>query len=127
MREMARLARILHDKSFFHKDLYLCHFFIARADTTCVPTWKNRVFMIDFHRLGHHPFTRPFFTTKDLGQLLFSSEIEGVDARDRLRFWRAYMGSNRQTKIGRLLRRIVVMRGQRYRAHNAKGTAKKVV
>ena len=31
--EMARLTRLLHDRCRFHKDLYLCHFYIDRADT----------------------------------------------------------------------------------------------
>ena len=119
-REMARLSRILHDRHYFHKDLYLCHFFIARADIMEAPTWCNRVFMIDFHRLAHHRWTRAFLVTKDLGQLLFSSEIDGIDARDRLRFWHAYLGPRRQTSVGRWLRRIVLMRGRRYRDHNAK-------
>ena len=119
-REVARLARFLHDHARYHKDLYLCHFFIARADISSVPTWTDRVFMIDFHRLAHHPLTRPFWATKDLGQLLYSSEVEGVDARDRLRFWHAYLGSDRNGILGRWLRRIALMRGRRYRDHNAK-------
>ena len=127
VREVARLARFLHDHNRFHKDLYLCHFFIARADISCVPAWAKRVFMIDFHRLAHHPITRPFWISKDLGQLLFSSEIEGISARDRLRFWRAYLGTRRHTLLGRWLRRIVLMRGGLYRKHNAKGAAKKAV
>src|SRR5207248_3378281 len=31
--EMARLTRLLHDRRSFHKDLYLCHFYIREADT----------------------------------------------------------------------------------------------
>ena len=125
-REIARLARILHDTKRFHKDFYLCHFFITRADTRCVPTWTNAVFVIDFHRLDHHPLTAAFWKSKDLGQLLYSSEIEGVDARDRLRFWRAYMGPQRYSRLGRWLRRIVLIRGRRYREHNAKAKANKM-
>jgi Lipopolysaccharide kinase (Kdo/WaaP) family len=120
VREIARLARCLHDRHAFHKDFYLCHFFIARADTTTVPSWTNRVFMIDFHRLARHPFTRLFWITKDLGQLLYSSELHGVDARDRVRFWRAYLGPERHGWLGRWLRKVVLMRGRRYREHNAK-------
>ena len=120
VREMARLARMLHDRRRFHKDLYLCHFFIARADTTCVPAWTNRVTMIDFHRLKHHPITGALWVSKDLGQLLYSSEIEGIDARDRLRFWHAYMGPERRTWRGKWLRRIALMRGRNYSRHNAK-------
>jgi heptose I phosphotransferase len=119
-RELARLARRLHDRHAFHKDLYLCHFFIARADTAKTPSWQGRVFMIDFHRLAHHPITGILWLSKDLGQLLFSSEIDGIDARDRLRFWRAYLGPDRRTWFGRWLKRVVLMRGRRYREHNAK-------
>jgi Lipopolysaccharide kinase (Kdo/WaaP) family len=126
-REVARLARFLHDRNFFHKDLYLCHFFVSHVDTTSVPTWTNRVFMIDFHRLAHHSFPRAFWMTKDLGQLLYSSEVEGIDARDRLRFWRAYLGPRRHLRLGRWLRRIVLMRGRRYREHNAKRAAQNAV
>lgn len=125
VREIARLARFLHDRNFFHKDLYLCHFFISRADITQVPTWTNRVYMIDFHRLAHHPYTRGFWISKDLGQLLYSSEVEGIDARDRLRFWRAYLGAGRSTWWGRWFRRIVRLRGSRYSSHNAKTAARK--
>jgi heptose I phosphotransferase len=127
IREIARLARFLHDHNRFHKDLYLCHFFIHRADITRVPSWTNRVFMIDFHRLAQHTLTRRFWISKDLGQLLYSSDIDGIDARDRLRFWRAYMGSQRRTFPGRVLRYFVLMRGRRYQDHNRKAAAKKGV
>ena len=126
VRELARLTRILHDRRRYHKDLYLCHFFIARADTTCVPTWAGRVHMIDFHRLAHHPLAGAFWASKDLGQLLYSSEVEGIDARDRLRFWRAYFGPARRTLWGRWLRRMAVMRGGLYRRHNARIAGKQM-
>jgi heptose I phosphotransferase len=125
VRELARLARFLHDRNYFHKDLYLCHFFIARADIHCVPTWTNRVFMIDFHRLAHHPITGAFWISKDLGQLLYSSGVEGITARDRLRFWRVYLGARRNSLRGRVLRRFVLMRERLYRKHNAKRALKK--
>ena len=86
--EMARLTRMLHDRRCFHKDLYLCHFYIARDDTLAVPLegWRGRVYLIDLHRLAHHPLTWRIWQTKDLAQLLYSSDIVGVDARDRLYF-----------------------------------------
>ena len=120
-RELARLCFYLHDRRYFHKDLYLCHFFIPRADTHRVPaSWTNRVTMIDLHRLTHHPLTWPVWIVKDLGGLLYSSEIEGVDARDRWRFWRSYLGPIRRTARGRLLARFVLLKGWRYRDHNTK-------
>lgn len=117
-REMARLARLLHDRRHFHKDLYLCHFYIPRAFCEHPPeTWTDIVHMIDFHRLAHHPWTWRWYRIKDLGQLLYSSAVEGVTPRDRLWFWRAYAGPR---TTHRLLARLVRLRGGLYRQHNQK-------
>ena len=118
-REMARLTRFLHQRRYFHKDLYLCHFYIPAIDTGIVPEWKGRVHMIDFHRLGHHPFTWLWWRIKDLGQLLYSSAIPGVDVRDRLRFWRQYLQPARR-RGARWLTWWVCRKGDRYRHHNAR-------
>jgi heptose I phosphotransferase len=118
-REVARLSRCLHDRRHFHKDLYLCHFYLPRADITQVPgQWTGRVHVIDLHRLAHHPLSWPVWLVKDLGQLLFSSHVAGLDARDRLRFWHAYLGPWRRSWSARLLARWVLFKGGRYHQHN---------
>ena len=122
--EIARLARLLHERAHFHKDFYLCHFFIARVDTARVPDWRGRVHLIDMQRLRRHRLTWPWWIVKDLAQLLYASEIEGVDGRDRLAFWRAYLGPDARTWGGRLLRRFVLLKGWRYRDHNRKRRAR---
>jgi len=89
--ELARLARELHRRKVFHKDLYFCHFYIPELFTLSPPTnWVNRVVMIDLHRLARHRFTAPWWQAKDLAQLLHSSDVAGVTLRDRVRFWRLY-------------------------------------
>ncbi len=119
--EVARLARELHQRRHFHKDLYLCHFFIPRVDTQCLPVqWHGQVHLIDLHRMGHHPWTWRLWQLKDLGQLLFSSDISGVTARDRLRFWRYYLGSQRRHWWNRWLARCIRFKGRRYQQHNIK-------
>ncbi len=93
IRELARLTRLLHDRRAFHKDLYLCHFYVFRGDLNHLPPrWRGRVFLIDLHRLTHHPWTWWWWQIKDLAQLLYSTDIEGIDDRDRLYFWRDYRG-----------------------------------
>lgn len=93
--ELARLTRELHRRRAFHKDLYLCHFYVAEGDTVVSPgRWAGRVAIIDFHRLGRHRLLWPWFAAKDLGQLLYSSDVPGVTARDRLRFWKLYRGGD---------------------------------
>jgi heptose I phosphotransferase len=119
VREVARLARFLHDRRYFHKDLYLCHFYIPLADITDAPVcWPGRLHMIDLHRLAHHWLSWPVWLVKDLGQLLYSSDVEGIDARDRMRFWRAYLGPMRHSCRAWLLARGVLLKGGRYRRHN---------
>jgi heptose I phosphotransferase len=123
--ELARISRMLHDRRRFHKDLYLCHFYIPSADTRLLPDWRGRVHIIDLHRLGRHRWTWPLWLVKDLAQLLYSSEIAGVDAGDRFRFWRAYAGSSRRTIASRLLRRAILFKWQRYRKHNLRTRAQR--
>jgi heptose I phosphotransferase len=120
--EMARLARMLHDRRCFHKDLYLCHFYMAREDTRAVPAegWRGRLYLIDLHRLAHHTLAWRVWQTKDLAQLLYSSEIVGIDARDRLYFWRAYRGDGPCRPRSRWLRWLILYRWYRYRHHNAR-------
>jgi heptose I phosphotransferase len=117
--EMVRLTRLLHDRHCFHKDLYLCHFYIHRDDTERSPEWAGRVHLIDLHRLARHPWTWRVWQVKDLAQLLYSSEVSGITASDRLRFWRLYLGSSARGEA-RWLRWWVLMKWRRYRRHNRK-------
>ena len=123
--EMARLTRALHLRHYFHKDLYLCHFYLPAGDIeTPPPDLQGRVHLIDLHRLAWHPLTWPLWQVKDLAELGYSSEIEGVVARDCLRFWRHYLGID-----GRLggwwLRRAVLLKWGRYRRHNERKRLRK--
>jgi heptose I phosphotransferase len=120
--EMARLTRMLHDRRCFHKDLYLCHFFISAEDTHGMPAggWRGRLYLIDLHRLAHQPLLWRVWQTKDLAELLFASDIVGVDARDRLAFWRAYLGHGPNRTQCPWTRWFVLYRWWRYRRHNAR-------
>lgn len=116
--ELARLARALHGHRRFHKDFYLCHFYIPRADIDRVPSdWQGRLHFIDLHRLGHHPWMPWLWQAKDLGQLLYSSELPGIDDRDRLHFWRRYLGGPR-SRGAAWLRRLILAKWWSYRRHN---------
>jgi heptose I phosphotransferase len=128
--EVARLARLLHDRRCFHKDFYLCHFYIHRDDTARLPEaaaespWRGRVSLIDLHRLAHHPWTWRLWQLKDLAALLYSSEVQGIDLRDQLSFWRHYRGLGPRRAADRWLRRCVLFKWQRYRRHNLRRKAR---
>jgi heptose I phosphotransferase len=119
--EIARLTREIHQHHCFHKDFYLCHFFISAADILHMPSWRGRVQLIDLHRFGHHPWTSWWWRIKDLAQLLYSSEIPGVTVRDRVRFWKTYLAGTPVSWGGRFSRLAILARWRRYRRHN-KGT-----
>jgi len=118
--EIARLVRELHARRWFHKDLYLCHFYVALDDTWTVPAWCGRVHVIDFHRLAHHPWTWRFWRIKDLAQLLYSSYLPEVDDRDRVGFWRAYRARRRDGLWDLVERALVGWKAGRYLRHNLK-------
>ena len=118
--EIARLARALHDQRRFHKDFYLCHFYIPESFIYDLPVWQSRVHLIDLHRLRHHPRTWRLWQMKDLAQLLYSSDVPGINVQDRLRFWYAYLGSERRSWLSRLLRYGILVKSQRYQRHNSR-------
>jgi hypothetical protein len=107
----------LHGLHRFHKDLYLCHFFIPDRGTHAAPAnWE--LTMIDLHRLGNHPWTGAWWRLKDLAQLLYSSDVAGITAKDRLRFARIYAGARRRSVGWRLTLWAAGIRWRNYRRHN---------
>jgi hypothetical protein len=122
--ELARLSAELHGRHAFHKDLYLCHFYIAEADCSAVPeSFRDRAVMIDFHRLGWHRITAAWYRIKDLAQLLSSTmNVAGLTDADRLRFWIEYC---RRTGCRRWMRRAVVAKCGLYLRHERRRAARK--
>ena len=121
--EMARMSRILHDRNWFHKDLYLCHFYIDKNHTYKTPNWRDKVVLIDLHRLSCHTWTSQVWKIKDLAQLIYSSEIEGVDDRDRLEFWRCYRDLGPRSALDQVLLYVIKLKWGRYKRHNLKKKA----
>ncbi len=113
--EMAEIAAKLHAAHAFHKDLYLCHFFLDRSKEQSP---EPKLCLIDLHRLAIHRWTAPRWRVKDLGQLLFSTlDVEGIDDRDRVRFWKHYR-SRSAVLAPDLQRRLIQAKAGLYLAHN---------
>jgi heptose I phosphotransferase len=117
--EMARITATLHAARVFHKDLYLCHFFMDVHQPGTIGD-RARVTLIDLHRLSEHRVWPDWWRWKDLGQLLFSTYgVEAITDRDRRRFWKCY---RRLAGIRRPSwhERMIKLRAARYREHNRK-------
>ncbi len=114
-RESAAIAARLHNAHAFHKDLYLCHFFI---DKTRLDRLGERLTVIDLHRLAIHKLWPDRWRWKDLGQLLYSTDgVAGISRRDALRFWIHY---RRLTLLKQPKRHAKMIRWKaaRYLRHN---------
>jgi heptose I phosphotransferase len=115
VREMAEITAALHRARVFHKDLYLCHFFLDEAR---VRESGRRLALIDLHRLGEHRWWPDRWRWKDLGQLLYSTEgVAGITPRDALRFWVHYRRLVPLRSPRRQLR-MVAWKAARYLKHN---------
>ena len=112
--ELARLAARLHRAGRFHKDLYLCHFLVLRADFGRNEL-RGRVRLVDWHRVACPRWRSKRWQIKDLAQLAFSSDLEGVTARDRVRFFACY--SRQLARVPPRPSRIL-RKAERYRLHN---------
>lgn len=113
VRRLVDVARRLHGERLYHRDFYLCHFYL-RDDADCEDGFD--LVLIDLGRLLESRLTR--WQIKDLAGLLFSSEVDGVTRTDRLRFFRQYLGLKKlDTRAKRLARRVEA-KAERYRRHN---------
>lgn len=113
--ELAAMVALMHRAGSFHKDLYLCHFFVPTADP-----WRpgSRPTLIDLHRMARHRRLAAWYRWKDLGQLLFSTVgVPGIGRRDRLRFWVLYR-RGAGLLWDRFDLRAATFRARRYLAHD---------
>lgn len=118
VKEAARISATIHKARMFHKDLYLCHFFLD-LERLAVDPGDVQLTLIDLHRLQEHRLWPDRWRRKDLGQLLFSTEgVAGVTPRDALRFWVHYL---READVPRpeWQARLIRLKAARYSAHNA--------
>jgi len=115
--ELVRLSIAFHGRNVFHKDWYFCHFYIDEMDTRRVPeSWAGRVRVIDLHRMARHPITGIWRKSKDLAQLLYSSDVSGVTEEDRRGFWAGY---RRHTRMSWLVALLARMKWRLYQRHNS--------
>lgn len=89
LRELARVARLMHQSGMNHRDFYLCHFLLPNSQREQPSV---RLHLIDLHRAQLRRATPQRWQLKDLAGLYFSAMDAGFSRRDLLRFVRLYCG-----------------------------------
>lgn len=101
---LARFVSAFHQTGRCHRDLYLCHIFVA---TDAQPTTTPQFSLIDLARIHTPSLRRSRWIVKDLSQLDYSADEIAASRTDRLRFLRAYLGIDSQSQsLRRLVRRV---------------------
>lgn len=86
IRQVAGIAKALHEHGVNHRDFYLCHFLWDKHSAAQNPV----LYVIDLHRAQLRQRTPRRWLMKDLGALYFSAMDIGLTQRDLLRFLRVY-------------------------------------
>ena len=84
LREVAGIARRLHEHGINHRDFYLNHFRLQ----------GDRLYLMDLHRAQLRAAIPRRWRVKDIGALYFSAADIGLTRRDLLRFARLYTGKS---------------------------------
>ena len=86
IKEVARIARQLHQHGMNHRDFYICHFLLHLPKDNDFPL----LYLIDLHRAQIRKRVPVRWRIKDLAGLYFSSKEIGLTTRDLLRFMKEY-------------------------------------
>ena len=88
LKEVARIARVLHENGINHRDFYICHFLLA--EKSLHTTHRPLLYVMDLHRAQLRKKVPERWVIKDLAGLYFSSKDIGLTKRDLLRFMKEY-------------------------------------
>jgi heptose I phosphotransferase len=89
--KVAKVARKLHEHGVNHRDFYLCHFMLERAN---VSESNIKLYLFDLHRAQIREETPKRWRIKDIAGLYFSSMDVGLTKRDVLRFLKYYFSGS---------------------------------
>lgn len=117
LEQCAAISRKLHQAGRYHKDLYLCHFYVTTPQVNT--TLPGPLAIIDLHRMGYHPLMGWRWQIKDLAQFLYSTwGVAGIEESDRHHFIHAYLQKDRMTVHEKNWWRMIEHKAHRYARHN---------
>jgi len=111
LENLADLTRRMHSAGINHRDYYLCHILMGS---------RERLYVIDLHRVNVRDKVGKRWMVKDLAALLFSSLEVPVTHGQRLAFYKRYMQINRLSANDKNLIRLIVQKCNKIARHTEK-------
>jgi tRNA A-37 threonylcarbamoyl transferase component Bud32 len=108
---LAEITRKMHSAGINHRDYYLYHILMDS---------KERLYVIDLHRVTVRDKVGKRWMVKDLAALLFSSLAVPVTRGQRLAFYKRYMQINRLSAKDKTLIRLIVKKCNKIARHTEK-------
>lgn len=121
IKQVALIAKKLHENGMNHRDFYLCHFLL---DTSQKIDFKNpnncKIYLIDLHRAQIREKTPERWLIKDVASLYFSSMDVGLTRNDLCYFIKIYRGKKLRDVITneKEFWHKVIIRGERLYRNN---------
>jgi heptose I phosphotransferase len=111
LENLADITRRMHSAGMNHRDYYLCHILMDN---------RERLYVIDLHRVNVRDKVGKRWMVKDLAALLFSSLEVSVTHGQRLAFYKRYMQINRLSADDKTLIRLIVKKCNKIARHTEK-------
>jgi len=111
LKNLADITRRMHSVGINHRDYYLCHLLMDS---------RERLYVIDLHRVNVRNKVGKRWMVKDLAALLFSSLEVPVTHGQRLAFYKRYMQINQLSADDKTLIRLIVKKSNKIARHTEK-------
>jgi heptose I phosphotransferase len=108
---VAGLIQKMHAAGFNHRDLYLCHIL---TDS------RGNLYIVDLHRVQRRGAVPERWRVKDVAALNYSAPAGIISRTDRLRFLKAYLGTERLSGRDRRFALKVFKKAEKMVEHNKK-------
>jgi heptose I phosphotransferase len=120
IKELAQIAKRMHDAGFNHRDFYCCHIFIRRTENR-----KREWRVLDLQRVDKRRWFRRRWIIKDLAALNYSASPQIMTTRDRMRFLTHYLDGKDNVRQNLPFIRQVIIKTEKISHHDKKIQARK--
>lgn len=120
IREVAEIAKRMHNAGFNHRDFYCCHIFIRRSEDGI-----RDLRVLDLQRVDRRRWFRRHWIVKDIAALNYSASSRIITKSDRLRFLIHYLVGKDKVRQNISFIKQVISKTNRISRHDIKLKARR--